>query len=241
MATVLEISVDDISPSAVAILAGQRIPEERLDDERTAGLAGKALETFRRLAEPVGLATEVTIAEFETIYRGEGMNAPETPLEDICPASRSLSLFAVTVGEPVCREISILFNRNDFAAASMLDAAASVGADLTADTVERRYENRLRTSGMIDASLGVLRFSPGYCGWHVSSQKKLFGKLGPEQIGITLSESCLMQPLKSVSGVIIAGPVEIFDVDDTYSFCVDCETHSCRDRYRNLLRTQRPT
>jgi len=241
MATILEISVDDISPSAAAILAGQRIPEERLDDERTAGLAMEALETFRRLAEPVGLAAGVTIAEFETIYRGEGMNAPETPLEDIYPASRSLTLFTVTVGEPVCREISNLFGRNDFAAAAMLDAAASVGADLVAEKVERRDENRMRTSGMIGASLGVLRFSPGYCGWHVSGQKKMFEKLGPEQIGITLSESCLMQPLKSVSGVIIAGPVETFDIDDTYSFCVDCETHSCRDRYRNLLRTPKPT
>jgi hypothetical protein len=39
-----------------------------------------------------------------------------------------------------------------------------------------------------------------------------------------------MEPLKSVSGVIAAGPAEIHDFEMTYSFCRDCVTKSCRER-----------
>ena len=50
------------------------------------------------------------------------------------------------------------------------------------------------------------RFSPGYCGWHVSEQKKLFPLFpSAEPCGIRLTDSSLMLPIKSVSGVIGLG------------------------------------
>ena len=50
------------------------------------------------------------------------------------------------------------------------------------------------------------RYSPGYCGWHVSEQQKLF-PLFPiaAPCGIRLTDSSLMVPIKSVSGVIGTG------------------------------------
>ena len=81
---------------------------------------------------------------------------------------------------------------------------------------------------------GVLRYSPGYCGWHISGQRRLFDYLDPGQIGITLRESFLMDPLKSVSGVLIAGPREIHRFTDDYDFCDQCDTRGCRQRLRAL-------
>jgi hypothetical protein len=80
-----------------------------------------------------------------------------------------------------------------------------------------------------------LRYSPGYCGWHVSGQRKLFDYLLPEEIGITLRESFLMQPLKSISGVVIAGRRQIFDFENTFDFCDDCSTWTCRERISAIL------
>jgi hypothetical protein len=91
--------------------------------------------------------------------------------------------------------------------------------------------------GRLDAERGMLRFSPGYCGWDLTAQRALFESLRPEAIGIFLTGSCLMQPLKSVSGVIVAGKKEIFEFDDDFSFCSDCATHECRDRIRSLRHT----
>jgi len=241
MATTLDIELDAVLPSAEQILTGQAIPADRLSDGRTADLAEAARATFERLVRPIGLLANTTIEEFGAIYSGEGMNNSETVLDDIYPTSDYLCLFATTMGEPICQEISILFERNDFAAAAMLDAAASAGAELAIEVITRRYENELLSDGRLDSSQAVLPFSPGYCGWHVSGQKKLFARLKPETIGITLSDSCLMQPLKSVSGVLVVAAISDFDIDDTYSFCVECTNHSCQDRYRRLKEIRKTT
>lgn len=46
------------------------------------------------------------------------------------------------------------------------------------------------------------RFSPGYCGWNLSEQKGLFACMPTGICDVTLTESCLMYPIKSVSGLI---------------------------------------
>ena len=48
-------------------------------------------------------------------------------------------------------------------------------------------------------------YSPGYCGWHVREQKLLFSLFPDEPCGIKLNTSCLMNPVKSVSGIVGLG------------------------------------
>ncbi len=235
MASKLDIACNDILPSAEQVLAGQSVPPERLKDQRTADLASGALAAFEVLAQPAGLTVETSKEEFGLIYTGEGMNASETVLDDIFPESRHLCLFAITVGEPICRQITALFERQDFAAAAMLDAAASAGAELAVELITERYESNLSAEDQLNSSQAVLPFSPGYCGWHVSGQKKLFAQLRPESIGVQLSDSCLMQPLKSVSGVLVAAAIDDFKVTDSFSFCDHCTNRACQERHRQLL------
>jgi hypothetical protein len=76
----------------------------------------------------------------------------------------------------------------------------------------------------------VLLYSPGYCGWHISGQKKLFEFLRPERIDIRLNERFLMIPLKSISGVLVAGAAEIHHISERYPFCDHCQSPTCRER-----------
>ncbi|HUU45303.1 MAG TPA: vitamin B12 dependent-methionine synthase activation domain-containing protein [Acidobacteriota bacterium] len=232
----LRIPVGDVVPPVVAVLKAQAIPEGVTPDERISRLAEEAIATYRTLADPVGILMDVSRDEFETVYRGEGRNADETPLDRIRPSADSLALFVVTIGEKMCEEITRLFDVREFAPGSMLDAAASEGAELAAQAVELSYRQHLHERGRLDSDTGTLQFSPGYCGWHISAQRKLFDILHPEEIGITLNPSFLMHPLKSISGVIIAGPKEIFAFDDDFPFCAECRTHSCQDRLSAVLR-----
>jgi len=117
----------------------------------------------------------------------------------------------------------------------MLDSVASAGVEKAADIVETKFLESLMTKGTVDKETVVMRYSPGYCGWHVSGQRKLFEYLKPSRIGIVLRDSFLMEPLKSVSGVLIAGKKEIHIFEDNYPFCSECETHSCQERIRALL------
>lgn len=48
-------------------------------------------------------------------------------------------------------------------------------------------------------------YSPGYCDWALVEQQKLFGFFPENITGIRLTDSCLMLPIKSVSGVVAIG------------------------------------
>jgi len=49
------------------------------------------------------------------------------------------------------------------------------------------------------------RYSPGYCGWDVAEQQKLFQLMPDNFCGVKLNDSSLMDPEKSVSGFIGIG------------------------------------
>jgi len=235
MRRTISIPPKDVVPSIDAVLKGQGIPEAVTPDETTTRLAQQSISIYRDHSDPTGIIMEISKPDFTEVYRGEGKNEEETPLDKIYKASDSLALFAVTIGENVGAKISGLFHGNEFALGSMLDSAASLGAEMAAQALERFYAGYLKESGRFDSTVGVMQFSPGYCGWHMSGQKKLFQHLRPDEVGITLRESFLMQPLKSISGVIVVGAKEIFEFDDDFPFCSDCDTHSCRDRIEAVL------
>lgn len=82
-------------------------------------------------------------------------------------------------------------------------ALGSVIAERTADRMEEALQRQIAVAGWRHTN----RFSPGYCGWHVSEQASLFHIFATEQpCGVRLTPgSCLMVPIKSVSGVIGIG------------------------------------
>jgi hypothetical protein len=223
-----------VPPDRATVYRLQGIPEHVEPRERVRRLADGAIERYAALAEPLALCQEISREAFEPILRGEGRNAPRTPLDTIVPRAGRLALFVVTLGEAVSREIDDLFDRNEPALAHALDAVASERADRAAEMVGEHFRLRLRTEGVPESSTHVLPYSPGYCGWHVTGQRKLFEFLGPEEIGVTLNVSCLMKPLKSVSGVLVAGERDVHEFDDDFDFCDVCTTHPCRERIASL-------
>lgn len=235
MREVISIPKEKAAPSIDAVLKGQGFPEGANPDRRTMRLVQDALSVYRDISHPVGILAEISEEEFASVYHGEGKGEKETPLGNIYTSAESLCLFAVTVGQAVSSRISNLFDQGEFAPGSMLDTVASEGTEMAAEAVELHYRDYLKEKEQFGSSAGTMRFSPGYCGWDMSSQKKLFEYLRPEEIGITLRESLLMEPLKSISGVIVAGLREIFKFDDDFPFCRDCETHSCRERIKAVL------
>jgi hypothetical protein len=229
MSTVLNIAVEDILPEVPAILAQQGMPPEADTGDEISAVVEAARAELENLLAPAGVLAEVTRAEFEGIYPGQGFNDPYTPLDLIFPRAERLVLFVVTCGQPVCERIRDLFNANEYPLGAALDAAASLAADQAAQVAQDIF------AATLDGEAGVLRYSPGYCGWHVSGQKALFGLLGAEAAGVALTDSFLMQPLKSVSGVIIAGPPDIHRFANDFPFCTTCTGMECRDRITSVL------
>ncbi len=230
----LPLRTNDVLPAPEAVLRSQGVKNDNEVTARVYTLVEKAIDIFYQLCEPVGVRAEITVNEFDDVFAGEGENAADTPLAGIYPRAQALALFALTMGTPVSARIEELFKSNDFALASLLDAVASLAADQAVEVWEASFLHALVEEGRTIPDTRVLAYSPGYCGWHISGQKQLFQYLRPERIGITLNKSCLMSPLKSVTGVLVAGPQEIHVFKPDYPFCRPCQTHSCAPRMNAL-------
>ena len=131
--------------------------------------------------------------------------------------AEKIVLFVATLGGEVKNAIDK--KREDAFAYYMLDFLVSQYADAVADYMSERIKEYA-----ILASMGASnRYSPGYCGWSVQEQKKLFDFFPAKQCGITLTESCLMDPVKSVSGAIAIGKDVVFQ---EYG-CKNCNIKNC--------------
>jgi hypothetical protein len=91
-----------------------------------------------------------------------------------------------------------------------------------------RMQNGLRIMMAAEGKMITNRFSPGYCGWDVAGQHRLFGFFPDNYCGITLNASALMSPVKSVSGIIGKGK----EVKYSPYQCRICDDKNCI--YRNI-------
>ena len=224
-----------VAPHRNVALRRQGVPDDHQVSDLVAGLVDKAISLYESLTQPKGIIAEISLSEFEEVFKGEGRNDLPAPLPGIVRKADGLALFAATVGDPVSTRIQDLFKENDPATACMLDGIASDRAEMAATLAADAFLDSLLEKGEVEQEVRVLPYSPGYCGWHITGQEKLFTFLDPEQIGISLNASCLMSPIKSVSGVLVAGRPEIHDFENDFDFCFDCASWECRSRIASLF------
>lgn len=235
MTELLNIPIVDLTPSPEEVLEQQGVPPGTPVRTDIDAICAEALGLLNETATPAAVTSGISLKEFEEVFDGEGKNEADTPVGEIFDQAEHILMFALTLGKETSSRIDALFQTSDYALGCMLDAAASVTADKAAAFVEQRFAQSLAECGWNRKSGAALRYSPGYCGWHISGQWKLFEYLKPQQIGLTLRPSYLMEPLKSVSGVVLAGPKEMHEFDPSFPSCSTCETYSCRDRIRALF------
>jgi len=131
----------------------------------------------------------------------------------------SAAIFVCTIGEAVSDAISDLI-KDDPVKGYIADIAAS----LLAEKVAEKIHQEIRRFASDSLSLSISnRYSPGYCGWPVANQHRLFSLLPDNFCGITLNEAALMHPIKSISGVVGIGKgISVLP----YS-CNRCEVKDC--------------
>ena len=228
----IEWSAPATAPARADVLRLQGLPADREVRPRIAALAEAARAEYLELAEPRALVEDLSPRDFARIHRGEGRNAERTPLELVASQAEALALFVATVGERLTARIRELFAENQPALGSMLDAVASAAVDRLPERIASRH---LPIEATRAGPARVLAYSPGYCGWDLTGQRALFASLRPEAIGVTLNASCLMRPLKSVSGVLVIGPGRIHRFAPKYPFCAECAEKPCRARIAAVL------
>jgi hypothetical protein len=116
-------------------------------------------------------------------------------------SAEMLAFFLVTIGDGMENWSRQMIEKGDPLSAYIIDLLGSELVEQAAELVQSDLEKKMMEKGFQISN----RYSPGYCGWDVSEQKKLFSYFPENFCNIRLTESSLMVPIKSVSGVIGIG------------------------------------
>lgn len=116
--------------------------------------------------------------------------------------SVNYALFIVTAGPGPENLARSLMSEGKYLEGYIADLVASALVDSVADQIQEEVRNFAQEKGVKITN----RYSPGYCSWNVVEQQKLFSLFPEGCCGISLSESSLMSPVKSISGIIGLGP-----------------------------------
>lgn len=115
--------------------------------------------------------------------------------------SGSIAIFLCTAGHEIGIRSRKAMQERDLLRGYVYDVVGSEIVEAAADLMQNELGKEALLSGMKITN----RYSPGYCGWDVAEQHRLFHLVPDNYCGIKLTPSALMNPVKSVSGFIGIG------------------------------------
>lgn len=188
----------------------------------------KMQTVFEQLVDPAFHHQKI---EVDSVYKGavfleKGPEFESSKLSRTLKNCKEIICYIATLGEGVEREIKQLMNGNRIAEAYILDAMASVAADNMVKMFHQHMKNNYENQG----KQVTLCFSPGYCDWPITEQKKLFSVFDSDEIDVELTDSCFMQPRKSISGVFGITPKDLNPTEHSYNPCLECKQKNCSAR-----------
>lgn len=140
--------------------------------------------------------------------------------------SQEIVCFVGTIGKGIEKEIKKLMKQKRLSEAYVLDAMGSV----MVENLVQQFQSKLRKHYKAQNKAVSLPFSPGYCDWPVTEQRKLFQLMEPQKVGVELTDSCLMKPRKSISGVVGLFPGHNGQELGDYNPCLACQKLDCTAR-----------
>ncbi len=111
-------------------------------------------------------------------------------------------IFVATIGAEMEEWVAELSSTEKMTLSLIADAYASAAAIELGMVLETLLGEWLVEDGLVPGR----RFAPGYGDWNLAAQTPLLRRLDAGRIGISLTEGDLMQPAKSISGVVGGRP-----------------------------------
>jgi len=136
------------------------------------------------------------------------------------------AVFVATVGKGFDEWNRRINLKEDMLRAFFADSLGSVLAEACVKVMKDCLAHEMTTIGLKISN----SYSPGYCDWMLVEQRKLFAFFPEHFCGVSLTESCLMLPIKSVSGIIGIGK----DVQQRLYSCDVCTMTHCIKNRRKL-------
>ena len=159
------------------------------------------------------------------VYFGENCLETGAQIAGYLRGASRTALFLCTAGD-IFTSLSKTYNeKGDYLEAYIADAIGSLTVENAMDKIQDRLSQSLEDKDLKISN----RYSPGYCNWALAQQQELFKLIGRNPVGVSLSDSSLMNPIKSVSGIIGIG----LQIKKRDYGCNICNNSTCI--YRKIL------
>jgi hypothetical protein len=122
--------------------------------------------------------------------------------------------YVLTIGETLENRA----HSENITAKLVFEAVGDLALGSSLEHVQRHISEQYRVEG-------TSHMGPGQLDWPIEQQRELFSMLGQvkETIGVTLTDSLMMVPRKSISGFI-------FPTEETFISCQLCQRNRCPSR-----------
>ncbi len=220
-----EVRFGQVTPDRRQVARLLGVQDDRPAHRRWLRLIDELIEELAPLAEPRGL---YRIDRLQRLDRRELLTESGArfrgAVAGFLAGAHRVAAFVVTIGPQLENLARRWLKSGDVMRGTIADAIASEAVESAAGQLQQIVARQVADD---DASV-TPRYSPGYCGMNVDQQQPLFAWLPAERIGVRLSESCLMTPIKSISGLIGIGPRAVIG-PQKYP-CTRCAKSDCMMR-----------
>ena len=206
-------TMSDIELDMSEIYRSMGYPDPNDPAEEMQSVVEALLERFRKVCHPQFHYIESTV---------DGLSPKGIIMKGLSGAEKYL-LFIATAGIEFQEEINKIAEEGDIVKVYAADLIGSEIAEATVRECVKAIEADYPGWGVSNP------YSPGDCGWVLSEQREIFSRFGGDTCGVSLNDSCLMYPIKSVSGIVSAGA----QVEKREYGCAICGRKDC---YKNRLK-----
>jgi len=182
------------------------------------------------LFKPKGIYSSVKIKQISfsdgkvDLKSGFSLNFSNSIINLLRGAS-SLVLGLVSIGSSLENKVSEFFTQGEYPRAVTLDAVGTVAVE----SLSRDIRNLVCQEANEQYLKTTRYFSPGYGDWDISQQKDIFKIIPTNKIGVSLTESYMMVPQKSLSWIIGIGKNITISSKNDHS-CQICQATNCQFR-----------
>lgn len=186
----------------------------------------ECLERAKSLSKPnyISMEKKITGIRDNVIEIDGGIKFSAGRISQYIKDAESAAIFLVTIGNAIENTAGELSRGEEPLQGYLLDRIGSFAVESLAESIE----NKLRKGySRLDKSVSR-RYSPGYCDWPIEEQQILSKVIDFSRIGVSLTESCMMSPKKSISAMVAIADKGVFTKSG--STCEICEKSDCSYR-----------
>jgi len=219
---------NDISIDRQQVLSQIGYDDDYKPSARITSLVNDYIDNYHDFLAPSYSYTfrNIMSVEGNRVDIGDSIFLESTVVSRLLERCEIVAVFALTIGSHLEDMVAYLSESGLVLQATVLDAIGSGVAENLAHHIEDRIAELVGAGGFVISR----RFSPGYCDWDVEQQGMVFRAMNGDTAGIQLTDSMLMMPRKSVSGIIGIG-MPGNDIEK-YNPCITCSEKDCPGRRR---------